>query len=70
MSLSELLPTLQTLSREEKFRLVRILVSDLESEDLRSPIKAGEKYPVWSPIDAHEAGSILLGELDRSRTVS
>ena len=65
MSLSELMPVLQTLSRADKFRLVRLLVSDLEEEP-QSLVTPGGAYPVWSPLGADEAAAVLLRELDRT----
>jgi hypothetical protein len=67
MSLTELLPSLQALSRAEKVRLVQLLVSDLGEQEDSAEISPGLDYPIWSPIEARDAATILLRELDSDR---
>ena len=67
MSLTELLPSLQALSRAEKFRLMHLLVSDLGEEQEWAGISPGVDYPVWSPIEATDAAAALLRELESDR---
>ena len=69
MSLSELLPSLQSLSRAEKLQVMRFLVSDLGEGDQGPTINADLDYPIWSPINASDAASILLRELATDRGV-
>jgi hypothetical protein len=56
MSLSELLPAVKALPRDEKVLLVHQLIDDLAREP---SIPAGE-YPVWSPYDSHDAATTLM----------
>ena len=48
MSLAEVLPDVQSLSRLDKIRLIQIVAQDLE-QDESGLIEAGRSYPVWSP---------------------
>lgn len=67
MSLNELLPAVQALPRQDKFRLVQELIAELAQEE---GIPAGE-YPIWSPYEAHEAAATLMRllEEDKAKTV-
>jgi hypothetical protein len=56
MSLAELLPAVDALSRCDKFRLVQELITELAQEE---GIPEGE-YPIWSPYEAHKAAATLL----------
>lgn len=64
MTVSELLPSLDELSRTEKLRVVRYLVTELEKEE---SVFIEGVYPVWSPFDAHEAAATLMAELSADR---
>ncbi len=68
MTLSELWPTLQILSRAEKLRLIRSLADDLAQEEDAPLLVPGTAYPVWSQIDAHEAAAALLRFLEESES--
>jgi hypothetical protein len=57
----QFLPTLRELDRPDKLRAVQFLVSELAMEE--NVILNGESYPVWSPHNSFEAGSILLDAL-------
>jgi hypothetical protein len=63
MSLSELLPELQTLSRLDKIRLIQILAQELEREE-GELIEPGRSYPLWSPDQAFTAADALLQALE------
>ena len=67
MSLTELLPSLQALSRAEKVHLIQLLFSDLGEDEGGTAISQGIDYPIWSPIEASEAAATLLRELDSDR---
>ena len=56
MSLKELLPAVQSLPRDDKYRLILELLADLAREEGLAP---GE-YPVWSPYEAHDAAATLM----------
>lgn len=59
MSLTEVLPEVQTLSRLEKISLIEFLTQELE-RDKDSLIEPGRSYPVWSPDRAYSAADTLL----------
>ena len=56
---SELLSTLQGLSRADKFYVMQVLISDLAQQET-DLIKPDQSYPVWSPYDADEAADTML----------
>jgi hypothetical protein len=63
MSLIEVLPSVQVLSRREKLQLIELLAQDLaRGED--SPLEAGQSFPVWSPHDAYEAAAVLMQAIE------
>ena len=64
MSLSELLPMVQTLPRADKMRLIQFLVVDLAREEGVPLVEVGTPYPIWSPYDAFGAAATLLKMLD------
>jgi len=57
--------TVKRLSRNDKFRLVQFILSDLAEEESAVILKNGEEYPVWSPYNAHEAAETLTNELNK-----
>ena len=63
MSLNELIPALQTLSRADKLRLIQFLVIELAKEENIPLLDMDKNYPVWSPYDAFEAANTLLEAL-------
>jgi hypothetical protein len=63
MSLAEVLPEVQTLSRLDKIRLIQILAQELEREESEL-IEPNRSYPVWSPDRAFTAAGALLEALD------
>jgi hypothetical protein len=64
MSIMELLPTLRTLSRIDKLRLIQLLAEDLAQAEEPSPISAGQTYPLRSPDRAYGAAAVLLEVLE------
>jgi uncharacterized membrane protein len=64
MSITELLPALQSLSRDEKWQVMQFLVSELQKEEVL--LIAGTDCPVWSPLNSFDAASSLLGVLKAS----
>lgn len=67
MSLVELMPVLQTLSRSDKLRLVQLLVTELVEEEGLTPLAGGNAYPLWTPYNAYEASATLLKALDETK---
>lgn len=64
MSLVELLPTVRSLSRQDKLRLIQWLAVDLAQAEEPVPIPADQDYPLWSPDRAYDAAAVLLRALD------
>jgi hypothetical protein len=63
MSLVDILPNIQSLSRVEKLRLIQLLAQELAEEEGRSLIPANQSYPVWSPDRAFAAAETMLQAL-------
>ena len=66
MSLAEVLPQVQMLSRLDRFRLIQFLAQELERDE-GGLIEPGRSYPVWSPYDAHDAAATLLQVLEQEK---
>jgi hypothetical protein len=49
MSIAEILPAVRALPRSEKIRLARLLLDDLAGEELLSPLKQGQEFPIETP---------------------
>ena len=64
MSLSKLLPAIQTLPRADKWRLMQLMMIELSQEEGAPLLTAGAEYPVWSPLKAHDAAETLLQMLE------
>jgi hypothetical protein len=62
MSLAEVLPEVQALSRRDKIRLIQVLAQELEQEE-GELIEPGRSYPIWSPDRAFTAANALLQAL-------
>jgi hypothetical protein len=67
MSLSELIPHLQTLSRAEKLQAIQMLAQDLARGEESTGLIEGQAYPVWSPLDAYDAAAALSRLLEADR---
>ena len=63
MSLTELLPELQSLSRADRLRVVQVLVTDLAREEGVTLLEPGKTYPVWTPYGAFEAATAVYETL-------
>jgi hypothetical protein len=59
MSLPEVLPSVQALSKLDKIRLIQFLALELERDE-SDLIEPGRSYPVWSPDRAFSAAPVLL----------
>lgn len=62
MSLNEVMPNVQALSRSDKIRLIQVLARQLEEDD-GGLIESGLSYPIWSPEKAFTAADVLLQAL-------
>jgi hypothetical protein len=63
MSLAEVLPEVQSLSRLDKIRLIQFLAQELERDD-GGLIEQGRSYPIWSPDQAFAAAAALMQALE------
>jgi hypothetical protein len=63
---SELISTLQGLSRADKLYVMQVLISELAQQET-DLIKPNQSYPVWSPHDAVEAADTMLKVLQASK---
>jgi hypothetical protein len=68
MSLNELLPILQALSRTDKLLLLQFLAFELAKEEGVTTLETNGSYPIWTPYDAFEAADILLKALENEDT--
>ena len=68
MQIAEILPLLEQLSREDKFRVVQCLANELAQPE-GSELQPGAGYPVWSPHDAAEAAATLTQYLRENSPV-
>ncbi len=66
MSIAELLPILQNLSRTEKLQIMKFLVQQLADEEALS-LQPGATYNVWSPFNSHDAALKLAALLEEDR---
>ncbi len=60
MLLAELVPAVQSLERADKLRLMQLLVVELAREENVSLLTDGAEYPIYTPLEAFEAGETLL----------
>ncbi|MEG3877759.1 hypothetical protein QT972_10295 [Microcoleus sp. herbarium7] len=67
MSLAELLPKLQELSRADQLRVIEFLASQLSKQETLSLLEPGRTYEVWSPYDAFEAADVLGRMLEEDK---
>jgi hypothetical protein len=61
-----LLPALDALSRADKLRIIQHLVVALAREEGVPLVETGSAYPVWTPLHAFEAATVLLKALEPS----
>jgi hypothetical protein len=66
MTLIELLPQLQSLSRVDKLQLIQHLAQELAGDEI-GLVKAGQSYPVWSPDQAFSAAAVMIQTLESDR---
>jgi hypothetical protein len=63
MTVSDLFPTLKSLSRADKLRVMQFLVAELAREE-EPTLQPGATYSVWSPLNSHEASHKLAQLLE------
>jgi hypothetical protein len=63
MTVVELFPTLRSLPRADKLKVMQFLIAELAREE--EPIlEQGATYSVWSPLNSHEAAHKLAQLLE------
>lgn len=67
MTVTELYPAVRMLPRAEKLRLMQFLVIDLAQEDGIPLLTAESEYPIWTPLNAFEAGDTLFRMLQEHK---
>ena len=70
MTLSELLPTIQSLPCADKRRLIQLLAADLARDNNIALDVADKTVPIWSPHDSFQGAATLLHLLDEDKVVS
>lgn len=63
MNVTELFATLRKLPRAGRLKGMQFLVAELAQEEEPS-LQPGANYPVWSPLNSHEAAHKLAQLLD------
>jgi hypothetical protein len=70
MTLSEILPAIQSLPRADKLRLIQLLASDVARDEGVALDVANKTVPIWSPHDSFEGAATLLRVLDDDKVAS
>lgn len=73
MTVIELFPTLRSLSRADKLKVMQFLIAELAREE-EPMLQPGATYSVWSPLNSHEAAhklaQLLESEQSKMETLS
>jgi hypothetical protein len=68
MMLTEMLPSLQQLSHQEKIKAIQFLATELAKEEQsKNLLEDGKTYEVWSPYDAFSAEKVLTDMLQQHK---
>ena len=67
MTLMELLPTIHSLPRADKHRLIQLLAGEVAQEEGVALDLASKAIPVWSQYEAFEGAATLLRILDEEK---
>ena len=70
MSFIELVPAVKELERADKLRLIQFLVLELAREEGVPLLTADAEYPVYTPLNAFEAGDTLLKMLEKHQKLA
>jgi hypothetical protein len=70
VSITEIIPAVQALSRSEKFHLAHLLLEDLAREEQPTVFKEGQVYPIFTPEYAPGATAQLAQLLREDGTDS
>jgi hypothetical protein len=69
MSIAEIMPAVQALSRSEKFQLAKILIDGLAKEDSLGFLP-GQVFPIYTPAYAPQAATQLAEVLKDDKSQS
>ncbi len=67
MSITELMPMLKSLPRDEKLQVFRLMASDLTQDAGVDILQSGASYPIWTPFNAYDAAQSLQRLLEEDR---
>jgi len=67
MATLDLFPTLRSLPRADKLRVMQFLIAEL-ARDEEPTLEAGATYSLWSPLNSHEAAHKLSQLLESDQT--
>jgi len=70
MTLSEILPSIRSLPRADKLRLIQLLATDVARDEGVALDLADKTVPIWSPHDSVEGAATLLRVLDDDKVSS
>jgi hypothetical protein len=68
MTSAEILPAARRLSANEKLKLIRILVEDLDIAEDISPLEPFKVYDLPTPYNSFGAGAVLMEALRQTDT--
>jgi hypothetical protein len=63
MTPADLFPTLRSLPRADKLKVMQFLIAELAKED-EPTLQPGVTYSLWSPLNSHEAAHKLAQLLE------
>jgi hypothetical protein len=66
MSLAEVLPAVQELTREDKLHLVRILVDELDATSDDAPFEPNKVYHIYTPYNMFGVAHLLMEAFDKA----
>jgi len=69
MTLSEMLPTIQSLPRADKLRLIQLIAVDVARDEGVALDLADKTVPIWSPHDSYDGAATLLRVLDEDKVM-
>jgi len=70
MTLSEILPAIQSMPRIDKLRLIQLLATDVARDDEIALDVTDKTVPIWSPHDSFQGAATLLCVLDEDKIAS
>ena len=70
MTLSEILPNIQSLPRADKLRLIQLLAADFARNEGIALDVTDKTVPIWSPHDSFQGAATLLRVLDEDKAAS